>query len=134
MPTMEPPRCEVSTISLIAIDIEALARFYSTLLGLPARMDQHSPVFRGLQCGDVMLGFSAPEVTAILGIDDRPAGRGAFATFELPSVDALHASTDGAIRLGAQLLRAPYETYYGSLQAVLADPEGNVFRLNHRLA
>jgi hypothetical protein len=34
---------------------------------------------------------------------------------------------------GARLLKAPYETYYHWYQAVLLDPEGNVFRINHML-
>ena len=29
------------------------------------------------------------------------------------------------------LVRKPFETHYGSHQAVLADPDGNVFRINH---
>jgi predicted lactoylglutathione lyase len=35
-----------------------------------------------------------------------------------------------ALAAGATLVKAPYETYYHWYQAVLLDPEGNVFRIN----
>jgi hypothetical protein len=30
------------------------------------------------------------------------------------------------------VIKGPYRTYYGAWQVVAEDPEGNVFRLNHR--
>jgi predicted enzyme related to lactoylglutathione lyase len=41
------------------------------------------------------------------------------------------AATERAVANGARLLHEPYETYYGAWQSVLADPDGNVFRINH---
>jgi len=38
-----------------------------------------------------------------------------------------------AVAMGARLIKAPYETYYHWYQAVLLDPEDNVFRINHML-
>jgi predicted enzyme related to lactoylglutathione lyase len=37
------------------------------------------------------------------------------------------------VELGGAILKSPYDTYYSARQAVLADPEGNVFRVNHRV-
>jgi len=34
---------------------------------------------------------------------------------------------------GASLLHGPNETYSGAFQSVLADPDGNVFRINYSL-
>jgi hypothetical protein len=38
-----------------------------------------------------------------------------------------------AVAKGATLVKPPYKTYYNWYQAVLLDPEGNVFRINHML-
>ncbi|HRE00126.1 MAG TPA: VOC family protein, partial [Ilumatobacteraceae bacterium] len=54
-----------------------------------------------------------------------------YLTFECESDDAVTAATERAIANGARLLHDPYETYYGAFQSVLADPDGNVFRINH---
>jgi len=34
-----------------------------------------------------------------------------------------------ALARGGQVLKGPFATYYGQWQAVLADPENNVFRV-----
>jgi predicted lactoylglutathione lyase len=41
--------------------------------------------------------------------------------------------TPKAVSLGAKLVKPPYKTYYNWYQAVLLDPEGNVFRINHMM-
>mgnify|MGYP001987204718 CR=1 FL=1 len=38
-----------------------------------------------------------------------------------------------AIAAGARLVKEPYTTYYNWYQAVLLDPEDNVFRINHMM-
>ena len=38
-----------------------------------------------------------------------------------------------AVELGGSVVKAPYTTYYNAHQVVLADPECNVFRINHRM-
>ncbi len=38
-----------------------------------------------------------------------------------------------AVEQGATLIKAPYLTYYNWYQAVLLDPERNVFRINYML-
>ena len=38
-----------------------------------------------------------------------------------------------AVEAGATLIKPPYTTYYNWYQAVLMDPEGNVFRINHMM-
>ncbi|MBI6858097.1 glyoxalase, partial [Pseudomonas syringae] len=38
-----------------------------------------------------------------------------------------------AVALGARLVKEPYLTYYHWYQAVLLDPEGNIFRINFML-
>jgi predicted lactoylglutathione lyase len=38
-----------------------------------------------------------------------------------------------ALTSGATLIKEPYTTYYNWYQAVMLDPEGNVFRINHMM-
>ena len=38
-----------------------------------------------------------------------------------------------AVTRGARVVKAPYQTYYNWCQAVLLDPEDNVFRINKML-
>jgi len=52
-------------------------------------------------------------------------------TFECESDQHVADATERAIAHGARLLHDPYETYYGAFQSVLADPDGNVFRINY---
>jgi predicted lactoylglutathione lyase len=39
-----------------------------------------------------------------------------------------------ALEAGATLIKPPYVTYYNWYQAVLFDPEQNVFRINHMMS
>jgi uncharacterized glyoxalase superfamily protein PhnB len=53
-------------------------------------------------------------------------------TFEVNPTTTVERLTSLAVEMGAQILREPYDTSYGSRQAVLADPDGNVFRINYQ--
>lgn len=125
-----------SYFNLLARDIDALAAFYAALFGYPEVTALRSPIFRCLDAGGVLLGFNAWEAYELLGmsdrVPDRPATAG-YATFELDGVAAVDAHVERAARLGATVVKAQYRTYYHAYQAVLADPGGNVFRLNHDL-
>jgi len=39
-----------------------------------------------------------------------------------------------AVAAGATLVKPPYRTYYNRYQAVLLDPEQNVFHINHMMS
>jgi len=129
-------------VSLLAVDINlfcadpvALMFFYRDLLGLPENEAARSPIYRALRLGQAELGFNRTDAYALLGLADRvpgDAGIRAFATFvvaEEAEVEALAARTES---LGGRVTKPPYRTYYGAWQVVAEDPEGNVFRLNHR--
>lgn len=51
-------------------------------------------------------------------------------TFEVASRHAVDHLSEKAVSLGATLVKAPVETYYGWYQAVLRDLEGHPFRIN----
>lgn len=122
-----------SLASIITDDIVGLSEFYAGVFGLDEVMELRSDIFRGLDVDGVTLGFSTPVVYEMLGIQEwQPAsGTTQYLTFEVADDDAVTSRTAVAVDAGARLLHEPYETYYGAYQSVLADPAGNVFRINH---
>lgn len=123
----------MSFASLLAKDIVGLSGFYQRCFAWPEVMSLRSDLFRGLDTGNLILGFSDVSAAELLGIDDLLADQGvrSFLTVEVGSGLAVEEYTAAAEREGASVRKAPYRTYYGADQAVLVDPEGNVFRLNH---
>jgi uncharacterized glyoxalase superfamily protein PhnB len=123
----------ISLASFISADFVRLFEFYSSTFDLPEVTELHSEIFRGADVNGLTLGFSAPVVYEMLNIQEwaEPKGTTQYLTFELPSDEEVTAVTDRAVANGARLLHDPYETYYGAWQSVLADPDGNVFRINH---
>ena len=133
MTTTPPSGVSISLASIITEDIVALSGFYAEVFGLAEVMELRSDIFRGLDVDGVTLGFSAPVVYGMLGIGEwsNPSGTAQYLTFEMATNDEVDGTTAAAVALGARLLHEPYETYYGAHQSVLADPAGNVFRINH---
>jgi len=121
-------------VSILARDMERLHAFYRALLGLPDYPEKRSPIFRALKNGDTLLGFHAPAAYQLLDIADRmPSGAVAtvvYATFLVASDEEVNLGALRAVQLGGRILKPPYRTYYHAWQAVLADPEGNMFRLS----
>lgn len=127
----------VADLNLFCRDPEALMGFYRDLLGLSEREEARSPIYRALRLGEAELGFNATEAYALLNLADRAPAAGergvrAYATFVVADAAAVDALAARAASLGGAVVKPPYRTYYGAWQAVATDPEGNVFRLNHR--
>lgn len=126
-------------VNVFARDIEALAGFYASLFGFREIEGHRSPIYRCLDANGIELGFNASRAFALLALEERgfrdgePAPVSVYFTAELGSADAIDATAIRAERLGGRIVKAPYHTYYNAYQAVLEDPEGNVFRVNHRL-
>ena len=123
----------ISLASFISAEFVELFEFYSTTFDLPEVESLRSDIFRGADASGVTIGFSAPVVYEMLKIEEwrDPKGTAQYLTFECESDEAVAAATNRAVDNGARLLHEPYETYYNAYQAVLADPDGNVFRINH---
>lgn len=123
----------ISLASFISHDFVALFDFYSSTFELEEVEELHSDIFRGAKVGDLILGFSAVVVYEMLNIEEwaDPKGTTQYLTFEGASDDEVTLLTERAVANGARLLHDTYETYYGAYQSVLADPDGNVFRINH---
>ena len=121
--------------NLFCRDIDAQLGFYANVLTAEELLGHRSPIYRGLDVGGAELGFNAWPAYALLGLGARQPETGAaspsvtgFATFQLArpgDVDAAFERASGAGRV----LKPPFATYYAHWQAVLADPEDNVFRL-----
>ena len=122
----------LSYVNVFARDVVALSGFYQQVFGFAEIEAIRSPIFRGLETGKSSLGFNALEAYALLHLDDFADTRGVKFLLNI-DVDA-KADVDRmvpvALAAGATLVKAPYETYYHWYQAVLLDPEGNVFRIN----
>jgi len=124
----------LSFASLLVRDIELVAAYYREVFGLTEVEELASPHFRGLRLGDTILGFSGPHAYDLLRIERPSADQvsvHSFLTFETGDTDEVDRLTERAVRFGGVLLKEPGDTYYGAWQSVLADPEGNVFRINY---
>lgn len=122
--------------NLFCQDIEAQLQFYGALLKLAEAVGTRSPIYRAVETESFQLGFNAPEAYALLGLSDRTGAARSqnavtgYATFMLDSAMAVDTTSAHAPALGGRIIKAPYATYYGQWQAVLADPEDNVFRVS----
>ena len=122
----------LSYVNIFAHDIVALSGFYQRVFGFAEIEAIRSPIFRGLDTGRSSLGFNAAEAYGLLKLDDHAdtAGVKFLLNIDVDSMDEVDLTVPLAIAAGARLIKAPYETYYHWYQAVLLDPEGNVFRIN----
>ena len=123
-------------VNLFCQNIEAQLAFYLSLLGLPEAVKNRSPIYRCIQATTFEFGFHAAPAYALLGMADRAPVPGqtspvtTYATFMLGSCAEVDALCGKSTALGGRIVKAPYPTYYGQWQAVLADPENNLFRLS----
>lgn len=122
--------------NLMSRDIQAQFHFYREVLGLAEAEASRSPIYRALETADFQLGFNDGRAAyGLLGLDGRqppdtaPRATVAYATFMLATPAAVDAAVQVVLAQGGQLVKGPFATYYGQWQAVLADPEDNVFRI-----
>jgi predicted enzyme related to lactoylglutathione lyase len=120
-----------------ARDIEALSGFYAALFGFAELATHRSPIYRCLDAGGTELGFNAHAAYDLLLLGERrpataPPPVSAYFTFEVGARDVLDDIVGRVAALGGRIVKPPYTSYYNAYQAVLEDPEGNVFRVNHR--
>ena len=115
--------------------IEAQCAFYAAVLGLPEHAPVRSPIYRALQGPGFELGFNAWPAYELLGLSERRPAHDAitpvscYPTLMLASATAVDQAVRDAAARGGKVLQGPFATYYGQWQAVLADPEGQVFRV-----
>lgn len=116
-------------------DIQAQCRFYGAVLGLPEHEALRSPIYRALQGTGFELGFNAWPAYELLGLRERAPAAGktapvtGYPTLMLPDPAAVDQAAQRTAAHGGQVLQGPFATYYGQWQAVLCDPESQVFRV-----
>ena len=130
----------IAYVNLFARDIVSLAAFYADLFGFQEITASRSPIYRCLDAGGIELGFNAGDAYDLLSLADRrpfygdmPAPLGCYFTLEVESETAVDELAVRCTALGGRICKPPYVTYYNARQAVLADPEDNIFRVNYRL-
>jgi len=119
-------------VSFVAGDHLALADFYRNAFGFVEVEAVRSPIFTALRTPTVVLGFHHDDAYELLGLDQRrgAVGGGVHVTFDVGSAADVDAMAPTLQELGAQLIKGPFTTYYQARQMVMADPEGNVFRVS----
>lgn len=125
----------LSYVNVFARDIVALSGFYMKVFGFKEIEEIRSPIFRGVDTGKSSLGFNALDAYDLLKLSDYSDTRGVkfLLNIDVDSKEEVDSMVPVAVAAGATLIKPPYETYYHWYQAVLLDPEGNVFRINHML-
>ncbi|MFL1407280.1 VOC family protein [Marinobacter sp. M1N3S26] len=125
----------LSYVNVFAEDIEALSGFYRNLFGFTDIPEIRSPIFRGLDTGRSCIGFNALDAYELLKLEDHADTKGCkfLLNIDVDSKDEVDRFVPDAVAAGATLVKEPYTTYYNWYQAVLLDPEGNVFRINHMM-
>lgn len=125
----------LSYVNVFARDVVALSGFYQRVFGFAEIEAIRSPIFRGLDTGKSCIGFNAPDAYALLGLADQADSQGVkfLLNIDVDSQADVDRLVPLAVEAGATLIKPPYKTYYDWYQAVLLDPERNVFRINHML-
>lgn len=126
----------LSYVNVFAKDVVALSGFYQRVFGFPEIEAIRSPIFRGLDTGKSSLGFNALDAYELLQLSAFSDTRGIkfLLNIDVDSQAEVDRMVPVAIEAGATLVKPPYVTYYHWYQAVLLDPEGNVFRINFMMS
>ena len=125
----------LSYVNIFARDIGALSGFYRAVFGFADIPAIRSPIFVGLSTGQSCLGFNAQDAYGLLNLADQADTAGAkfLINIDVGSAAEVDRLVPVAVEHGAKLVKPAYRTYYDWYQAVLLDPEQNVFRINHGL-
>ena len=126
---------KLSYVNVFARDIEALSGFYQRVFDFPEVEAIRSPIFVGLDAGTCCIGFNAPDAYELLHLAEYSdtAGCKFLLNIDADSPAEVDRMVPITVDAGATLIKPPYTTYYNWYQAVLMDPEGNVFRINHMM-
>ncbi len=118
-------------VNSLSTDVDAQLAFYQALFGFAEIETSRTPIYRALDTGDSELGFNAPAARELLALPPAPAAPATtvFATFVCAEPGEVDRAAARPPALGGRIVKAPFRTYYDQWRAVLADPEGHVFRV-----
>lgn len=118
-------------VTFLARDVATLAQFYVDALGLAEVLESRDHRYREVRGDGCMIGFATEAVRPFVNLPEiEPVGTRSILTFDVGAVAAVASTADHAVSCGATLVREGQDTFFGQHQAVLSDPEGNVFRLS----
>lgn len=121
----------LSYTTYLARDVAALATFYVEGLGLEEVMASRDFRYREVSAGGCMIGFATEAVRPFINLPEEPAsGTRSLLSFDVGSTADVATAIDRAVAAGAMLVREAIDTHFGQFQAVLRDPEDNIFRLS----
>ncbi len=121
----------LSYATFLARDVAALTQFYVHGLGLAEIESSRDERYREVDAGGCMIGFATEAVRPFLNLPEEPAaGTRGLLTFDVGRAIDVAPAIERAVAAGAGLVREAMETPFGQYQAVLRDPEGNIFRLS----
>ena len=117
--------------TFLARDVAALCQFYVAGLGLEEVASSRDERYREVRAHGGMIGFATSAVRSALNLaDDEPTGTRSVLTFDVGAVATVMPAVERAIAAGAEMIRGALDTPFGQHQAVLRDPEGNIFRVS----
>jgi len=125
----------LSYVNVFARDVVALSGFYIEVFGFTEIESIRSPIFRGIDTGKSCLGFNALDAYELLHLSEYSETKGVkfLLNIDVDGKAEVDRMVPVAVAAGATLVKPPYETYYHWYQAVLLDPEQNVFRINYMM-
>ena len=125
----------LSYVNVFARDVVALSGFYMKVFGFTEIEAIRSPIFRGIDTGKSCLGFNALDAYELLHLSEYSETKGVkfLLNIDVDGKAEVDRMVPVAVAAGATLVKPPYETYYHWYQAVLLDPEQNVFRINYMM-
>ncbi len=119
-------------VNLLADDVEKLRDFYTGLLGMKVHFDSDwyvilVPDNAATDAGHFLELGILQRSHAIAPEAARGQFGGAYLTFVVDDVDAVFAR---AQELGAVVIEAPVDLFYGQRRAIIRDPEGTLVDLS----
>ncbi|WP_157216331.1 VOC family protein [Flavisphingomonas formosensis] len=119
-------------VTFLSTNVDRLAQFYVDALGLEEIEASRDHRYREVIAGGCKIGFAYAGAYETLGLaeDANPTGFRSVLTFAVGSVAEVGPGADRAVAAGATLVKPGFDTFFGQHQAVLRDPDGNVFRIS----
>lgn len=116
----------LGSLNLAVKDLDAAAAFYSQLFGFPELTQHRAEHFRVLDANNVLLGFNDAAMAADYG---GVTSGGVILSFDVETRTEVERLSAAAVALGATLKVPTRDTFFGSIEARLADLDGHTFRV-----
>jgi predicted enzyme related to lactoylglutathione lyase len=116
----------VTYINIFVSDLDRAVAFYRDTMGLPFQFTAPEHGYAAFLAGSIRLGIATPG-------EERPEliGRQTGIGLEVADVEAEHARLT---RAGVKFTMPPTRQPWGTVMAMFADPDGNIFYLNQATA